>query len=660
MYKRTVSGIMLILLLTGLFSLAINVMPAKSTWTGTVYIRADGSIDPPDAPIQRDGNVYTLTDNITSSGDGIVVERDNIIIDGAGYTVGGTRAFESKGIYVMPWKSNITIKNMIIEDFHYCIYLAYAQQITISNNDIKARCPDFGIFLENSDNSAIVANRISGGGVAVVLKFSCYNSIEWNNITGSWGGIDVIDYSNDNYIANNTLNSVKLAGIEVGDFSSRNYVANNTIIGDSMFGIRVTSGRDNHILRNVIAECTYGMQIFTDNTNIINNIVAHNTYYAVLLCGSECNISNNMLINNWDGIFLYEAQRTTIENNVISQSIRVGIALNGSDYNNIIRNKIDGSKGFDGGGDGIWLVNSDNNDVEGNLMTQNKRFGIAVRDSYWNVLSNNIIALNGEYGIWLYMSHYNQIYHNDFIKNQIQQAYSNDSFNYWDNGYPSGGNYWSDYTGLDADEDGIGDTPYVIDENNIDHYPLMNPYAITPPVPSVIIATVDVNPKTLNLRSRGKWITTYIELPEGYDVGDINVSSILLDDTISANLSAPIAVGDYDNDTVPDLMVCFNWTEVAEYVLSTGIVYGNVTLEISGKLYNGTIFTGTDTILVSSLVGDVNVDGKVDIGDLSLAAMAFGSYPNHPRWNPNANFNQNYEIDIMDIALTAQNYGKHA
>ena len=47
----------------------------------------NGSIDPVGAPIQRNGNIYTLTGNITSSADGIVVQRDNIIIDGAGYTV---------------------------------------------------------------------------------------------------------------------------------------------------------------------------------------------------------------------------------------------------------------------------------------------------------------------------------------------------------------------------------------------------------------------------------------------------------------------------------------------------------------------------------------------------------------------------------------------
>ena len=49
-------------------------VPTAKAWTGTVYIRADGSIDPPTAPIQRNGDVYTLTDNITSDADGVFIQ----------------------------------------------------------------------------------------------------------------------------------------------------------------------------------------------------------------------------------------------------------------------------------------------------------------------------------------------------------------------------------------------------------------------------------------------------------------------------------------------------------------------------------------------------------------------------------------------------------
>jgi nitrous oxidase accessory protein NosD len=76
------------------------------------------------------------------------------------------------------------------------------------------------------------------------------------------------------------------------------------------------------------------------------------------------------------------------------------------------------------------------------------------------------------------------VFHNNFINNTIHAAFYGNSYtNVWDDGYPSGGNYWSNYKGTDSHNglyqnitgiDGIGDTPYVIDANNQDHYPLMN------------------------------------------------------------------------------------------------------------------------------------------------------------------------------------------
>ncbi|TSA55389.1 hypothetical protein D4R42_05640 [bacterium] len=78
----------------------------------------------------------------------------------------------------------------------------------------------------------------------------------------------------------------------------------------------------------------------------------------------------------------------------------------------------------------------------------------------------------------------NFICHNNFVDNQkdVNDAVYNawwleasPAVNIWDNGYVSGGNYWSNYTGEDADSDEIGDTPYVIDEKNQDHYPILTP-----------------------------------------------------------------------------------------------------------------------------------------------------------------------------------------
>jgi len=117
-------------------------------------------------------------------------------------------------------------------------------------------------------------------------------------------------------------------------------------------------------------------------------------------------------------------------------------------------------------------------------------------------------------------------------------------------------------------------------------------------------ATIDVDPDTLNLRGQGQWITAYIELPKGYNAGDINASTIMLNDTVPVG-PTPIAIGDYDNDTIPDLMVKFDRAEVISYIRSnvnmTELIekrFMTITLTINGKLNDETPFQGNDTIKI--------------------------------------------------------------
>jgi len=120
----------------------------------------------------------------------------------------------------------------------------------------------------------------------------------------------------------------------------------------------------------------------------------------------------------------------------------------------------------------------------------------------------------------------------------------------------------------------------------------------------MIPATIDIDSDTLNLRSRGRWITAYIEFPEGYDVNDINVTTVMLNDTVSAELHST-EVEDYDGDGVPDLMVKFDRTEVTSYILANVNMtklaeerFMTVTLTITGQLDDGTPFQGSDTITI--------------------------------------------------------------
>ena len=107
----------------------------------------------------------------------------------------------------------------------------------------------------------------------------------------------------------------------------------------------------------------------------------------------------------------------------------------------------------------------------------------------------------------------------------------------------------------------------------------------------VLPCTVDVKPKTLNLKSQGKLIKAHLELPENHDISDIDISTIRLNGVIPAALH-PTEVADYDADGNSDLMVKFNRQDLLATLRA-----GEVTLSITGEI-NGMAFEGTDTIRV--------------------------------------------------------------
>jgi len=112
-------------------------------------------------------------------------------------------------------------------------------------------------------------------------------------------------------------------------------------------------------------------------------------------------------------------------------------------------------------------------------------------------------------------------------------------------------------------------------------------------VPEPIPAPIDIDPDALNLKSEGKWITCYIELPEGYDVADIDVSTVVLNDLVPAE-SRPTGILDHDGDGILELMVKFSRSAV-QGLLGTA---DEAELTVTGELADGTPFEGADTIKV--------------------------------------------------------------
>jgi len=277
--------------------------------------------------------------------------------------------------------------------------------------------------------------------------------IEGFTITGGWYGI---------YICSNESS-----------------ILNNNISSNTEYGIYFYESNNNSISNNNISNNNNGIYLGDSNNNSIFNNIISNKYDGIWLnYSNENSISNNNISNNGGGIDLSESNKNNISNNIIIGSNDwYGIHIDYSN-NNIISNNIISSNNECG----IHFYRSNRNTISNNIISLNEVYGIWLEDSNNNIISENNIS-NNDYGIELWYSKNNIIYLNNFINN-TQNVYSYDSTNIWNSTekikytYKGSkfenymGNYWDDYTGSDADEDGIGDTPYSIDSDK-DNYPLM-------------------------------------------------------------------------------------------------------------------------------------------------------------------------------------------
>jgi parallel beta-helix repeat protein len=490
-------------------------------------------------------NRETTIINVSGSGDVVLITAPYVNMTGFTITNDGSSGSDA-GLQINSDQNKIYGNNIFLNN-RYGIHLYFSDNNNITNNNVSYN--GIAIYLyESSWNNIIGHDIFSEVGSSIVVYSNSNNNIiahntlssinrsgitiytsKWNNLTENTihkGGIFVfgglVQHWNTHYIdTSNSVNGKPIlywkdrtggtvplgagqvilancvnvavenqnisncpAPVELGFSSNCNITKNNATNGQ--YGILLCRSNDNTIIGNNASSNLYGIYLdYSQRNNILFNEPYDNGYGVILDFSKENNITNNILYDNAYAILLDRSDWNNITDNNASHNLwgaLIGMNSNG--------NTVEDNIVYDNA-HGIHIVNAHWNHIIYNNILSNFAAGINIDDdACWNEITNNNIT-NNDNGIRIMhiYAENNKLFHNSFIGNNRHAIDMTIDKNEWDNGYPSGGNYWSDYTGVDyfkgpnqdqPGSDGIGDTNYSIDSDSVDHYPLIEPYTYKP------------------------------------------------------------------------------------------------------------------------------------------------------------------------------------
>jgi thermitase len=423
----------------------------------------------------------------------------------------------------LEYSSNNTVRqNRVVSNVGLGgINLMSSSNNTIVENSVTGGVWFGGLLLSYSEWNLVASNYITGNRVGLVLTSSPNNTLRnnkmvnnWCNFApwrtesreGWWNGPSDVDASNTVNgrpicywvnVSNTTVPSnvgcvvlvgcknIKVEGLELRDnyngifmanssdiLIRRNHLTHNFCNYEPLSG-GILAWKDTFnitVVSNDVTANDSGMKLWGENNTVAQNNIADNHEDGVDVADNSAVNGNNITGNVKAGVYV-SGSNCTVSSNNITANIGVGISVSGSGHM-ISSNTIIGygkpSEGIIGANrDGIFLGPAQNCTIH----------------------SNNIIRCL-DYGIDLYMASDNLIYNNNLVDNTQQFRNLGDSSNSWDNGYPTGGNYWSNWVGPDfysgpyqneSGSDGIRDIPVTLDGSNLDRFPLMQPISENPP-----------------------------------------------------------------------------------------------------------------------------------------------------------------------------------
>ncbi|TFF83800.1 MAG: hypothetical protein EU552_02525, partial [Promethearchaeota archaeon] len=483
-----------------------------STYLKTPLLKSDRIVS--ETRLKSSGYWILVGTTININANWAAINSSNDWCNGAG-TIGDPYIIENVTIDAQNSGSCIRVQNSVdhfiirnctlidggTSSFDSGIYLNNVQNGLIENNT----CYDsrIGIMLGSSSNIIVRDNVVySSSFVGIYIYYGSSNDAINNKITGSGRGLSIFSSSNINFSQNQLINS----GIHVYYNSESNLITNhidtsNTVSGKPIYYIVNEDDLDNSNFTNpgqiILVSCdnaqisgfnfndtNVGLQLlYCDNAEIFgnnfssisqngimvrngdfNNITSNNfeaTSTAMELSDSCLNntVDDNTVFNSYNALYVYlNSENNTIINNNFTQCT-LGMYISTCGYNLYENNNIINSVSR-----GIHFSSSvDNGKLVNNTIDGSSTYGIRLDTNIDSIMfQKNIIKNSGTAGVYISTSdcEHNIFFQNSFLQN-VKHVIDDGTNNNYNNSLI--GNYWDNYTGIDANDDGIGDTPHPIE-----------------------------------------------------------------------------------------------------------------------------------------------------------------------------------------------------